>query len=186
MLLALAVYFSLACADNQPVKTYSFNKKKAPKEWSARKTFKVADNRCLGLFNNRNKRYPSKTILTLTDIPAGKNLQLKFDMLFIGSWDNEGKLADRFTVTVVDGPIILDLRQFPCTLIENDDTRPVNNNGFVQVGVRDRAYWVKPITLNIPAGDIKDNTLDLEFKGYLTGRKTEFWAMDNVKIVIKQ
>ncbi len=180
--LVFVVNISPAAAEYKTMKTYSFNKKKAPKEWSSRKTFKIADDRCLGLFNNRNKRYSSKTILTLADLPKGQSIRITFDMFFIGSWDNEGKLADRFTVTIVDGPVVLDMNQFPCTLINNDDTRPVNNTGFVQVGERKRAYWIKPITIDIPHADIKAQKLELEFKGYLTGRKTEFWAINNVQI----
>ncbi|CCO24692.1 hypothetical protein [Maridesulfovibrio hydrothermalis] len=189
LLLTLAAIFvftsiSTVLAQDTPFKSYSFTKKKASAQWSARKTYVIGKNRRLGLFNNRNKRYPSQTVLSISNLPDGKSVDVKLDVIFVGSWDNEGKLADRFTVTVLNGPIVLDMRKFPCTLIDSDDTKPLNNNGFVQVGERDRAYWIKPLSFEISPDLIKNNELKLEFKGYLTGRKTEFWAIDNVQIFV--
>ncbi|NDV23485.1 hypothetical protein [Desulfovibrio sp. JC022] len=172
-------------AAQMTIKNYSFEKKKASKDWSPRKTFIVGENRRLGLFNDRNKRFPSTATLTVTDLPAGRDLELTFDMVFVGSWDNEGKLADKFTISIVDGPELLNMTEFPCTLIDNDDSRPVGNNGVVKVGPKDRAFWIKPMNIKIPASTITDGSIKIKFKGFLTGRKTEYWALDNVKIISK-
>jgi|GEM_PF-2222737 hypothetical protein len=171
-----------ASADSQPIKTYSFSKNNVSKDWSPRKTFTVGEKRRLGLFNNRNKRFPSRAILTLNGLPAGTDLELKFDMIFVGSWDNEGKLADKFIVSIVDGPDLLNMTHFPCTLIDNDDSRPVGNEGLVRVGPKKRAYWIEPLTVKIPASEVTNGSLKIKFKGFLTGRKTELWALDNVQI----
>lgn len=104
-------------------------------------------------------------------------------MIFVGSWDNEGKLADKFIISVLDGPELLNMTEFPCTLVDNDDSRPVGNDGLVRVGPKERAFWIKPVSVIIPAAEIKDGSIKVQFKGFLTGRKTEFWAMDNVKIL---
>ncbi len=178
-------YAAHAAEGRQVLKMYSFEKKKAPEQWSARKTFVINANRCLGLFNDRNKRYPSSTTLTIRDIPQDKGIDVSFDMIFVGSWDSEGKLADRFIVTGNDGTELLNMTAFPCTLIDNDDSKPVGNNGLVAVGERERAYWIKRMKLEIPASAIKDGEANLTFKGFLTGRKTEFWAMDNVMISVR-
>ncbi|TIH19924.1 hypothetical protein D0S45_00890 [Marinifilum sp. JC120] len=181
-----AFFYSLpVSAAPKAIKNYSFEKKKAAKDWSPRKTFIVGENRRLGLFNDRNKRFPSAATLTLKDVPANRDLVLTFDMVFVGSWDNEGKLADKFTVSVVDGPELLSMTKFPCTLIDNDDSRPLGNDGLVKVGPKDRAYWVKAVSIKIPATEIADGTIKIRFKGFLTGRKTEYWALDNVKIIAK-
>ncbi|NDV27281.1 hypothetical protein [Desulfovibrio sp. JC010] len=173
-----------AYAQSTILKAYSFNKKKASNDWSPRKTFMVGENRRLGLFNDRNKRYPSKTVLTLSGLPTDADLKLEFDMVFVGSWDNEGKLADKFIVSAVDGPELLNMTEFPCTLIDNNDSRPVGNDGWVRVGPKERAYWIKPMTVKIPAAAIKEGSIEIQFKGFLTGRKTEFWALDNVQILL--
>lgn len=183
---ACAVFcFTPASADSTVIKSYSFDKKKASKDWSARKTFMVGENRRLGLFNNRNKRYPSQTILTLNELPAATNLELQFDMVFVGSWDSEGKLADKFVVSILDGPELFSMTEFPCTLIDNDDSRPLNNDGLVLVGAKDRAYWTEKIRISIPVNEIKKGSISIKFEGFLTGRKTEFWALDNVEIITK-
>ncbi|SDL16752.1 hypothetical protein SAMN05660337_2323 [Maridesulfovibrio ferrireducens] len=181
---SLLLCASSASAENCPFKSFSFEKKKASSDWSAKKTYVVSGNRTLGLFNNRNKRYPSQTVLTIKDIPKNSSITVKFDMLYIGSWDSEGKLADRFTITVGGGPEIMNITKFPCLLEDGDDTKPVNNTGFVKVGERDRAYWVTPLSFTVEPSVITNSELKLEFKGYLTGRKTEFWALDNVEIFI--
>lgn len=173
-----------ASADSTASKSYTFDKKKASKDWSARKTFMIGESRRLGLFNDRNKRFPSDTTLTLNALPANKDIELSFDMVFVGSWDNEGKLADKFIVSVVDGPELLHMTKFPCTLIDNDDSQPVGNDGLVKVGPKDRAYWIKKIAVKIPAAVINTEETEIKFKGFLTGRKTEYWALDNVKVQI--
>ncbi|WP_321404075.1 hypothetical protein [Maridesulfovibrio sp.] len=172
-----------ASADSTTLKTYTFNKKKASGDWSPRKTFIIGENRRLGIFNDRNKRYPSIAKLSLKDLPADTDLELGFDMIFVGSWDNAGKLADKFVVSIDDGPQLLTMTEFPCTLIDNDDSKPVGNDGVVRVGPKNRAYWIKPISITIPSTSIKAGAVEIKFKGFLTGRKTEFWALDNVKLL---
>lgn len=182
LLLISMAGLSTAAETQSILRSYNFDERKASEDWSSRKTFVVGKDKRLGLFNNRNKRYSAATTLTINDIPAGKKLEIRFDMLFIGSWDNEGKLADRFTVTVVDGPQLLNMTEFPCTLIDNDDNRPLGNDGFVKVGERERPYWIRPISVSVPSDAVKDGSVSIEFKGFLTGRKTEFWALDNVTV----
>ena len=62
------------------------------------------------------------------------------------------------------------------------EKEPVDHNGFVEVYGHPRAYWVVSQTAVVPPDQIKDGQLTLIFRGYLTGRKTEFWAIDNVRI----
>ncbi len=182
--LSLLICTSAALAGKHPFKTYDFSAKKISSDWSTKKTFIISGNRVLGLFNNRNKRYPSQTVLTLKDIPKNSSITVKFDMFYVGSWDSEGKLADSFSVTIPEAAEVMKLTKFPCLLENGDDEKPVNNTGLVKVGERDRAYWVAPLSFTVDRSMIINGELKLEFKGTLTGRKTEFWALDNVKVFI--
>ncbi|SME92443.1 hypothetical protein [Desulfovibrio gilichinskyi] len=182
--LSLLICASAATAGEPLFKTYDFSNKKISSDWSTKKTYIIAGNRVLGLFNNRNKRYPAQTVLTLQNIPKNSAVTVKFDMFYVGSWDSEGKLADSFSVTIPEGAEIMKLTKFPCILENDDDEKPVNNTGFVKVGERDRAYWVAPLSFTVDHSMVLNGELKLEFKGSLTGRKTEFWALDNVKVFI--
>ncbi len=186
LLLVCSLPISASASDTQQVlATYSFNSKKVPAQWSTGKTFVIGENRTLGLFNDRNKRYRKSTVLTIDGIPEGREVEVKFDLIFVGTWDSGGKLADRFTISEVDGNQLLEMTEFPCALIDGDESRPLDNNGFVRVGERERAYWIQPLAMNIPLSGIKNGKTAIEFRGYLTGRKTEFWALDNVKIILQ-
>ena len=182
--LSLLICTSAALAGKHPFKTYDFSTKKISSDWSTKKTFIISGNRVLGLFNNRNKRYPSQTVLTIKDIPKNSSITVKFDMFYVGSWDSEGKLADSFSVTIPEAVEVMKLTKFPCLLENGDDENPVNNTGLVKVGERDRAYWVAPLSFTVDRSMIINGELKLEFKGTLTGRKTEFWAIDNVNVFI--
>ncbi len=175
-----------AMAADIPFKTYVFSKKKVSKDWSPRKSFPIKENRALGLFNDRNKRYSSQTVLTIKDIPAQSSVNVKFTMIYVGSWDSGGKLADSFVVSTAGGTELLKITEFPCLLENGDDNMPINNNGLVRVGERERAYWTQPLTFTIPSSEINEGVVKVQFRGYLTGRKTEFWAMDNVELYLNQ
>ncbi|WP_031483408.1 hypothetical protein [Maridesulfovibrio frigidus] len=183
--LALTAFLCIpAMAADTPFKTYVFSKKKVSKDWSPRKTVSIKENRALGLFNDRNKRYSSQTVLTIKDIPAQSSVKVKFTMIYVGSWDSGGKLADRFIVSTAGGSELLNITEFPCLLENGDDNMPINNNGLVRVGERERAYWTQPLTFTIPTSEINEGEVKVKFRGYLTGRKTEFWAMDNVELYL--
>ena len=182
--LSLLICTSAALAEKDPFKTYDFSTKKISSDWSTKKTFIISGNRVLGLFNNRNKRYPSQTVLTIKNIPKNSSITVKFDMFYVGSWDSEGKLADSFSITIPEAAEVMKLTKFPCLLENGDDEKPMNNTGLVKVGERDRAYWVAPLSFTVDRSMIINGELKLEFKGTLTGRKTEFWAIDNVNVFI--
>ncbi|OEU65271.1 MAG: hypothetical protein BA863_08480 [Desulfovibrio sp. S3730MH75] len=173
-----------AMAADTPFKTYVFSKKKVSKDWSPKKAFSIKENWALGLFNDRNKRYRAQTVLTIKDIPAQSSVKVKFTMIYVGSWDSGGKLADSFIVSIAGGNELLKITEFPCLLEDGDDNKPINNDGLVRVGERQRAYWIQPLTVTIPSSEINEDEVKVQFRGYLTGRKTEFWAIDDVELYL--
>lgn len=151
-------------------------------EWSTQSTTLIGSNRVLGLFNDVNGKFLKGTHLNLKDLPPGAQVNVSFDLFLIGTWDSGGKLADRFTVTTQDGKVLLELKEFPNAFVEDKDTQPVGNRGKVYVESRERAYWVVPLQVTMPSAQANGKEVSLEFRGHLTGRKTEFWAIDNVKV----
>lgn len=162
-------------------KVYDFESKPGS-EWTTQSTTLIGPNRVLGLFNDVNGRYSKGAHLTLTDIPSGSQVKLSFDLYLIGTWDSGGKLADRFTVTTQDEKMVLELKEFPNAFADEEQTQPIGNRGKVSVEGRERAYWVVPQEFTLTPNDIGGKQVTLYFRGHLTGRKTEFWAMDNVKV----
>lgn len=163
--------------------TYDFESG-VPGEWSRNRVCKINDNTVLGLFNNRNKKFAPETSLRLSDIPKGSQIDLSFDLYLIGTWDSSGKLADRWQLSIQNGDVLLDLRSFPNGFKDPEEKIPDGNAGFVNVCYHPRAYWIVNHQVSILPEQITEDALTLVFKGYLTGRKTEFWALDNVKLTI--
>lgn len=151
-------------------------------EWSTQRVYDMGNTRVLGLFNDENKKFAPSTSLRLRDLPADTPINFSFDLYLIGTWDSAGKLADRWTLNVKKGGILLDLKTFPNRFRDPMEKIPQGNDGFVKVYHKPRAYWVQKFNIVIPADQVRDGSLTLNFKGNLTGRKTEFWALDNVSV----
>lgn len=151
-------------------------------EWSTPFSTQIGNNKVLGIYNDRNDKYPKGVRLTISDIPPGARVTLSFDIYFIGSWDSEGSLADRWKLGIKGGPPLLELSKFPSAYRDKDEEHPVGNAGSLKVGNRNLPYWIKSEKVSIPPEQIKNGSIALEFQGTLTGRKTEFWALDNVRV----
>lgn len=151
-------------------------------EWSWKRTYGIEGNTVLGLFNSRNRRFTPETRLNLSGIAEGAAVDLSFDLYLIGTWDSEGPLADRFQVAVQGGGLLLDLATFPNRFADKEEKVPEGHTGFVKVLRKPRAYWRVRQRLAVPAEMIRQGALTLLFKGHVTGRKTEYWALDNVAV----
>jgi hypothetical protein len=150
--------------------------------WQPDKRFRIGENHVLGVFNNRNPRHPPGTRLTLRGLSPDAPLTLGFDLFLIGTWDSGGELADRWELRSVDGPPLLTLTAFPNTFSDPDETVAVGNTGWVKLYGRQRAYWVVRQTVTISPDRFPEGSLVLTFSGALTGRRTEFWALDQVEV----
>jgi hypothetical protein len=161
---------------------YDFEGAATP-EWQPDKRLSIGANRVLGVFNNRNPRHPPGTRLTLRGLPVGVPLTLAFDLFLIGTWDSGGELADRWELRAGDGPPLLRLTAFPNAFSDPDETLPLGNSGWVTLYGQPRAYWVVRQSVIIPPDRFADGNLVLTFSAAVTGRRTEFWALDQVKII---
>lgn len=178
----------LACAGRSPAPSgaavsrhYDFEGAATP-EWQPNKCLTIDANRVLGVFNNRNPRHPPGTRLTLQGLPVGTPLTLTFDLFLIGTWDSGGELADRWQLRAGDGPPLLNLTAFPNAFSDPDETLPVGNSGWVTLYGQPRAYWVVRQSVTIAPDRFPDGNLVLSFSAAVTGRRTEFWALDAVAI----
>lgn len=160
---------------------YDFEGGPAP-AWQPDKRLSIGANHVLGVFNNRNPRHPPGTRLTLHGLAAGAPLTLTFDLFLIGTWDSGGELADRWELRAGDGPPLLTLTAFPNAFSDPDETLPVGNSGWVTLYGQPRAYWVVRQSVIIPPDRFADGNLVLTFSAAVTGRRTEFWALDAVEI----
>ncbi|MCA1985965.1 MAG: hypothetical protein LDL27_05765 [Desulfovibrio sp.] len=153
-----------------------------PTQFSETPITRLDDIKALGLFNNKNRKRPAGTTLTLEHLPAGKPLELSFDLYLVGNWESRGqRLFDRFTVHANQQQILL-MDQFPCKILNNDETQAVDSLGLVVVKDHVLGYWKVPVRLDIPASLTAGGTLKLDFHARLTGKGTEFWALDNVRV----
>jgi hypothetical protein len=185
----LAGFLFLACGGRSPAPSgaavprhYDFQGAATP-EWQPDKRLSIGANQVLGVFNNRNPRHPPGTRLTLHGLAAGAPLTLTFDLFLIGTWDSGGELADRWELRAGDGPPLLTLTAFPNAFSDPDETLPVGNSGWVTLYGQPRAYWVVRQSVIIPPDRFADGNLVLTFSAAVTGRRTEFWALDQVKII---
>lgn len=186
LLFSLLVFGGVATADQRVTADRVYDFESAPgSDWTTQSTTLIGSNRVLGLFNDVNGRYSKGTHLALKELPTGSQVTFSFDLYLIGTWDSGGKLADRFTVTTQDEKIVLELKEFPNAFADEEQTQPVGNNGKVFVEGRERAYWVVPQEFTLDPTDMGGKDVSLNFRGHLTGRKTEFWAMDNFKVRLK-
>jgi hypothetical protein len=151
-------------------------------EWSTRRFFQIGDKNVLGLFNDRNTKFYPAARLKLGNIPPGNRIDLSFDLYLIGTWDSGGKLADRWTLEIEEGDMLLDLTSFPNRFKDPEEKIPDGNEGWARIYHHDRAYWMESHRVTISPRQIHSDSLVLVFRGYLTGRKTEFWAIDNVRV----
>lgn len=142
------------------------------------------DIRVLGLFNNKNPKRPSGTELTLSGVPAGAALEMRFDLYLVGHWESSGSMADTFRVKA-GGDTILEMKKFPCKIRDNDEVLTEGALGLVQVKDHTLGYWHVPVSLAIPPQAVKNGVLEISFYGVLSGKGTEFWALDNVRVSTK-
>ncbi|UCG11097.1 MAG: hypothetical protein JSU72_11065, partial [Deltaproteobacteria bacterium] len=160
---------------------YDFEESVGP-AWSVGPTYRIDENRVLGLFNDENRKFSPTCSLILSDLPPDQQIRLSFDLYLIGTWDSGGKLADRWELRIKDGDSLIAMTQFPNKFKDPKEKIPDGNDGFVKVYRRPRAYWRVNLETVITADKIRGDQLVLVFYGDLTGRKTEFWALDNVHI----
>ncbi|HPA15427.1 MAG TPA: hypothetical protein PKV75_09195 [Desulfobacterales bacterium] len=153
-------------------------------EWASDRSFPIGNKNVQGLFNDRNPEFNPATQLKISKIPSGSRIDLSFDLYLIGTWDSGGKQADRWTLGMKEGGILLDLTTFPNRFKDPGEKVPDGNEGFVRIYRHDRAYWMESRRVSISPDQIRGDSLVLVFRGYLTGRKTEFWAIDNVRVTI--
>jgi hypothetical protein len=156
----------------------------AAREWSTSDTFAIEGNKILGLFNNVSKNYLQGTHLKIEKVPAKTAVTVSFDLYLVGSWDSGGQLADRWTLSVEKGKTLIELTKFPNAYKDTKETIPTGNNGIAVVNFRKLAYWVVKETVVVPPDQIVEGSVNLSFRGFVTGRSTEFWGLDNVTVKI--
>ncbi len=162
-------------------RSYDFQTLPVVPDWSTNMTFSAAGNRVLGPFNSKNERYRDKTVLTLKDVPPGRKLELSFDLYIVGSFDSEGPLADTWGLSA-DGTTLLTLNKFPSAFRDKEYKVPIDNDGWVTLYFRRLPFWVTKQKVTVPASATRNGTLTLTFQGSITGRVTEYWALDNVAL----
>ncbi len=153
-------------------------------EWSTNRTFDLGGNKVLGIFNDRNRKYPTSAKLQLDKIPVNRPIHLSFDLYFIGSWDSGGPLADRWTLRIQGGDTLIDMRSFDYAFKDGKHVRPHGVHGTLDTGRRILNYHSVDQEVTITPDQIHSDSLTLVFRGYLTGHGTEFWALDNVRIAV--
>jgi hypothetical protein len=199
--LAMVVFLLAAGCQKQPVesgaaakpeaafsKFYDFQGLTRP-DWSAADIDRVGHNTVLGIFNDEYEEAPDNTRLTVGKVPPGSKVTVSFELYFIGTWDSGGKLADRWTLSVEDGPVLIDLTEFPCKYSGDKDKGegPVGHDGMVLYRGHPRAYWITEQTATIEPDAIpEEGPLVLVFDGNVTGRRTENWALDNVRVTVEK
>jgi hypothetical protein len=141
------------------------------------------ENGALGLFNTKNDRHDPRTTLELEGLP-GDGALLRFDLVLLGHWDDQGDLADRFWVEIEDA-VLYELTEFPCEVVDGDEERPIGAEGRHQPYGRNLGYWIVPVEVEIPGSAVQNGEVEITFDASLTGKKTEFFALDNLEVVSK-
>ncbi len=194
----LALLFIAGCSSRGPLvqtapppemelfKEYSF-KRKVSDDFQPGPKFRIDKYAVLGLFNRMNRDWPADTTLTLTGLPEGKRVVLKYDLFIIGEWETTGKFSDNYYVYVPEGPTVYEQGEFPCELAQfGMEMTAIGNEGFVQVDDKTLGYWIQPTTVVVPASAVKNGTLKVTFHPDLSGTGTEFMAMDNFKVFVEK
>ncbi|GAB7081957.1 hypothetical protein [Megalodesulfovibrio paquesii] len=167
----------------EPLFFADFNSGPRP-EFSESRLFRLDKAKVLGIFNNKNRKLPGGTVLTLDHLPTGKPLELTFDLYLIGNWESRGQsLSDSFTVHADDEQVLL-LNQFPCKINNNDEAQAVDSLGLITIRDHTLGYWMVPVNVEIPAALVADGKVEIRFHARLTGQGTEFWALDNVRVTV--
>jgi hypothetical protein len=138
----------------------------------------------LGLFNTKNHRHFDSAELELEDLPPNATVRVEFDLVLVGNWDSTGKLADEFWVEVEDGPVIFEMTEFPCKVVDGDEEQPIGNDGLHKPYGRNLGYWIVPVSLEIGPEHLDGDELTLEFDSELSGKRTEFFALDNMRATL--
>lgn len=153
-----------------------------PDAFSATDRLRVGGrNWTLGPFNNRKSIWSDDTTLAVKGIPQGAGLQIEFDLYYIGNWESEGKLRDRFWVVDADGNELYSRETFPCKIVNGNEKNPVGADGMITVRKHTLGYWIEPCTLRVPPSSVKNGVAAITFKGQLSGSGTEMWTLDNVR-----
>jgi hypothetical protein len=177
LLLAAGLFIVLAAPAGAEDLTYDFEAE-VPEAWSEDDTHQVTgQSQVLGPFNQRNDDYPNKASLSIGKELQGRPLKVEFDLVLLGNWDSQGSKADSFTVEDGDGNELLKVEQFPCDLTDKDENLPEGTPGATKVGKRYMRHCVLHKSFVLPAG-----AEEIVFKGKTTGRRSEFWALDNVRL----
>jgi hypothetical protein len=159
--------------------TVSYDFESRPdKAWSPRGRMELAEGQALGPFNSRHKEAPRRAKLKIGKELAGKPLTLRFDLLLLGQWDSGGDLADRFEVDY-GGKRVLLVNKFPCKLPPEAELMPENAPNAARVFNRWLAVCRLPQVVTLPPAEEGDTIV---FKGTCSGRRSEFWALDNVSL----
>lgn len=175
--LAAGLFVGLAASTGAAEMLYDFEAE-VPEAWSEDSTHEVAgQSHVLGPFNQRNDDYPDKASLSIGKESQGKPLTVEFDLVLLGNWDSQGSRADSFTVEDGDGNELLKVEEFPCNLTDKDENLPEGTPGATKVGKRYMRHCVLHKSFVLPAG-----AEEVVFKGKTTGRRSEFWALDNVRL----
>jgi hypothetical protein len=154
-------------------------------EWSTDRTHDLENNKILGIFNDRNQKFPNGATLTIDNIPPNTPVHLAFDLYFIGSWDSGGPLADRWTLSIKGGDTLMDMTSFDYGLQNGKKVLTAGVRGLLDTGRRKLPYHTVTNELTIKPDQIpQGGKLVLDFRGYVTGHGTEFWALDNVSLTI--
>ncbi|TVM14843.1 hypothetical protein DPQ33_16595 [Oceanidesulfovibrio indonesiensis] len=173
-------------AEMELFKEYSFTRKVSD-DFQPGPKFRVDGTPVLGLFNSKNPSWDRETTLTLTGLPEGKRVVLQYDLYMIGEWESSGKFKDRYYVHIPDGPTVYEQTDFPCELAQfGIEESAIGNDGFVVVKRHTLGYWIQPTTVVIPASAVQNGTVKVIFYADLSGRGTEFMAMDNFKVFVEK
>lgn len=148
--------------------------------WSRGGTLDLDGNTVFGPFNSRNDDYRSRAKWKLDGLESAPHT-LQFDLILFGRWDSQGSMADRFELRA-GGETLLTVDRFPCKTTDADENLPEGTPGAVRIGNRYMGHCVLPQTALIPATAIEDGELKLEFWARVSGRRSEFWALDNLRL----
>ena len=153
-----------------------------PDVWSKGGSLETASGKVLGPFNNRNTKYRGRTDLRLEGLEA-RPYTLSFDLVLFGNWEcAHSAKADRVEVEA-NGVPLLKVDEFDCNTTDKDELLPKGTPGAVHIGNRWLGTCVQTHTVPVAAEMLEDNgDLRISFRGRVSGRRSEFWALDNVRL----
>lgn len=181
--LSFVLVFAMALPAAAFDRVYTFDNPDDPlmDHWFSDNTHELEEHKVKGLMNSRSDKWNNWARLSLEGLEK-KPVTLTFDLFYVGRWESGGDLADWFNVEANDEEV-LRVTEFPCKLVGGDESQPVDHDGTVLLrGRRTLGFWIETHTVTIPAKLVDDGDLELRFFAELSGRKTEYFALDNVRI----